>query len=64
MKNKIVEQINNDVGMKFAVYEKAVKLINPDSNFSNLNVREIIGNRLVLENDEFVIEIKYKEDRK
>jgi len=60
MKNKIVEQIN-DVGMKFTVYEKAVKLINPD-NFSNLNVREIIGNKLVLENDEFVIEIKYKEE--
>jgi hypothetical protein len=44
--------------MKFTVFDKAVKLINRDSN---LSVKEIIGNRLVLENDEFVIEVKYKE---
>jgi hypothetical protein len=47
--------------MKVTVFDKAVKLINRDSN---LSVREIIGNRLVLENDEFVIEVKYKGDWK
>lgn len=45
------------VGMAFPVFEKAMKLI---KRGTDLNMREVSGNKIVLENDEFVMEIKYK----
>lgn len=45
------------VGMAFPVFESAMKLI---KRGTDLNMREVSGNKIVLENDEFVIEIKQK----
>ena len=45
------------IGMAFSVFENAMKLINRGAD---LNMREVSGNKIVLENDEFVIEIKKK----
>ena len=45
------------VGMAFPVFENAMKLI---KRGTDLNMREVSGNKIVLENDEFVIEIKRK----
>lgn len=45
------------VGMAFPVFENAMKLIKCDTD---LNMREVSGNKIVLENDEFVMEIKHK----
>ena len=44
-------------GMAFPVFENAMKLIKRDAD---LNMREVSGNKIVLENDEFVMEIKHK----
>jgi hypothetical protein len=44
------------VGMAFPVFENAMKLIRD----TDLNMREVSGNKIVLENDEFVIEINHK----
>ena len=45
------------VGMAFPVFENAMKLI---KRGTDLNMREVSGNKIVLENDEFVMEIKHK----
>lgn len=45
------------LGMAFPVFENAMKLINRGTD---LNMREVSGNKIVLENDEFVMEIKHK----
>lgn len=47
----------NDIGMAFSVFESAMKLI---KRGTDLNMREVSGNKIVLENDEFVMEIKHK----
>ena len=47
----------NDIGIAFPVFDKAMKLIRRGTD---LNVREISGIAIVLENDDFVIEIKPK----
>jgi len=47
----------NDIGMAFPVFENAMKLI---KRGTDLNMREVSNNKIVLENDEFVIEIKRK----
>ena len=44
-------------GMAFPVFENAMKLI---KRGTDLNMREVSGNKIVLENDEFVMEIKHK----
>jgi hypothetical protein len=49
--------IDKEVGMAFPVFESAMKLI---KRGTDLNMREVSGNKIVLENDEFVIEIKHK----
>ncbi len=46
------------VGMAFPVFENAMKLI---KRGTDLNMREVSGNKIVLENDEFVMEIKHKQ---
>jgi hypothetical protein len=47
----------NDIGMAFSVFESAMKLI---KRGTDLNMREVSSNKIVLENDEFVMEIKHK----
>ena len=47
----------NDIGMAFSVFESAMKLI---KRGTDLNMREVNSNKIVLENDEFVMEIKPK----
>ena len=47
----------NDIGVSFPVFEKAMNLIRRGAD---LNIREINSNRILLENNDFVIEIKPK----
>ena len=49
--------IDKEVGIAFSVFENAMKLI---KRGTDLNMREVSGNKIVLENDEFVMEIKHK----
>ena len=51
----------NDKGMSFPVFEKAVSLF---KRGRKLNIREINSNKMVLENDDFVIEVVYKGEKK
>lgn len=51
----------NDKGMSFNVFEKAVNLF---KRGNKLNIREIGGEKMVLENEDFVIEIIPKEQNK
>jgi hypothetical protein len=52
-----MKENENDIGMAFPVFENAMKLI---KRGTDLNMREVSSNKIVLENDEFVIEIKHK----
>lgn len=47
----------NDKGITVSTFEKAMNLI---KRGTDLNMREVNGNKIVLENNEFVIEIKHK----
>ena len=51
----------NDKGIAFPVLHKAMQLIRRGTD--DLNVRDISGVAIVLENDDFVIEIKPKKGR-
>lgn len=51
----------NDKDMSFTIFEKAVNLL---KRGSKLNIREISGEKMVLENEDFVIEIIPKEQTK
>ena len=51
----------NDTGMSFRVFKKAVNLF---ERGNKLNLREVNGKKMVLENDDFVIEVIYKGAKK
>lgn len=50
-----------DVGMKVSKFFRFEKLMEKIKNGEKLNIREISSKRMILENDEFLIEITCKE---
>ena len=51
----------NDKGITVSTLEKAMNLI---KRGTDLNMREITSNKILLENDDFVIEVVYKGEKK
>ena len=53
--------MTNDVGMKVSKFFRFEKLMEKIKNGKKLNIREISSKRMILESDEFLIEITCKE---
>ena len=53
--------MTNDVGMKVSKFFRFEKLMEKIKNGEKLNIREISSKRMILESDEFLIEITCKE---
>ena len=53
--------MTNDVGMKLSKFFRFEKLMEKIKNGKKLNIREISSKRMILESDEFLIEITCKE---